>query len=45
MTRANVTTLALAEQSAGIVRFIEMVMWLGDPVAFDLFRDGRWVLA
>ena len=39
------TAAALAEQSAGIFRFIEMVVRLRDPVALNLLDDARWVLA
>ncbi len=45
MTRTNVTTVALAEQSACIVRLIERIVRLADPVSLNLLGDGRWILA
>ena len=45
MTGANVTALALAKQSAGIVGLIERIVRLGDPMSIELLGDGRWVLA
>ena len=42
---SNVTAVALAKQSAGIVGFIEKVMRLVNPVSLDLFGDSRGILA
>lgn len=45
VTRTNVTPVAHAKQSAGIVWLIKRVMRLMDTMALDLFGDGRWVFA